>query len=256
MPLTALDLSLVGIAALFAGMVNALAGGGTLLTFPMLTAVGVPAVAANVTNTVALCPGFLGGIFAQRRDLAGQTRRLWLALPAGIAGGFVGGLLLLHTREHVFRVLIPYLILAAATLLALQDRVRGWLRRRAERPAATRHSETWAVLPVGLGAVYGGYFGAGLGVILLATLGLILDDSLTRVNALKQTVALGANGAAAVLFLSSGQVVWPAAIVMAFGAIIGGTVGGRLAGRIPPARLRAIVVVIGVIVAGVYFVRS
>ncbi len=112
---------LVGLAALAAGAVNALAGGGTLITFPMLTAVGVPAVAANVTNTVALCPGYIGGTLAQIKDLRGQTKRLWFVIPAGVVGGLIGGILLLRTGEKLFTQLVPFLILLASGLLAVQD---------------------------------------------------------------------------------------------------------------------------------------
>jgi hypothetical protein len=235
--------------------VNALAGGGTLITFPMLTAVGVPAVAANVTNTVALCPGYLGATFAQSRDLQGQKKRLWLFLPAGAVGGIIGGVLLLNTGERVFRELVPFLILLASGLLAVQNRVRAWLARRSAQAGSTTTSEKWAALPIGLAAIYGGYFGAGLSVIVLAALGLMLEDSLTRLNALKQGISFSVNIAAAIFFVFSGQVVWPAALVMAVGALIGGVLGGRLAGRIKPATLRGTVVTIGVVVAVIYLVR-
>ncbi len=253
--LDSLDFILVALAAMAAGLVNALAGGGTLISFPMLTFVGLPAVAANVTNTVALCPGYLGATLAQSKDLRGQMRRLWWAVPAGIIGGILGGLLLLSTGEKVFRQLIPFLILMASGLLAVQDPVRGWLQRRAAQSGSRPSAEGWAALPVGLAAVYGGYFGAGLSVIVLAVLGLTLEDNLTRLNALKQAVAFSTNIAAAVIFVFSGQVVWPAALVMAVGALIGGAFGGRLAGRIKPGTLRGVVVVIGVVVAVIYLVR-
>jgi len=246
---------LVGLAAVAAGMVNALAGGGTLITFPMLTFVGIPAVAANVTNTVALCPGYLGATFAQSSDLRGQKGRLWIFLPAGVLGGFIGGILLLSTGERVFRALVPFLILLASGLLAIQDPVRAWLVRRTGQTASKTASETWAAVPVGLAAIYGGYFGAGVSVIVLAMLGLTLEDSLTRLNALKQAVAFSCNIAAAIFFVFSGRVVWPVALVMAVGALIGGALGGRLAGRIKPSTLRWIVVVIGVVVAVIYLVR-
>lgn len=249
------DFVLVGLAAVAGGAVNALAGGGTLITFPMLTAVGVPAVTANVTNTVALCPGYLGATFAQLSDLRGQTWRLWLLLPASVVGGIVGGILLLNTGERVFRALVPFLILLAAGLLAVQDPLRGWLTRRAGHRASTPAFEKLAMLPVGVAAIYGGYFGAGLSVIVLAVLGLVLEDSLTRLNALKQAVAFAVNIAAAVFFLFSGQVVWSAAAVMAVGALAGGVVGGRLASSIQPATLRRIVVLIGVVVALIYWLR-
>jgi uncharacterized membrane protein YfcA len=247
---------LVGLAALAAGAVNALAGGGTLITFPMLIAVGIPAVAANVTNTVALCPGYIGGTLAQKNDLRGQGKRLWFALPAGVIGGLIGGILLLNTGEKLFTQLVPFLILLASALLAVQDPVRAWLTRRMSKNQATGGAEKWSWLPVGLGAIYGGYFGAGLSVILLSVLGLTMEDTLTRLNALKQIIAFSANLAAAVFFLFSGRVVWPVAAVMAVGALIGGVLGGRLAGHVKPSTLRWIVVSIGVIVAIIYFVKK
>jgi uncharacterized membrane protein YfcA len=246
---------LIGLAAIAGGLVNALAGGGTLITFPMLTAVGIPAVAANVTNTVALCPGYLGATLAQANDLRGQKRRLWLLLPSGVLGGIIGGILLLNTGERVFRSLVPFLILLASGLLAAQDPLRAWLLRRAGAAGATPAHEGWTALPIGAAAVYGGYFGAGLSVIVLAVLGLVLDDTLTRLNALKQAISFSVNIAAATFFLFSGQVVWPAAVVMAVGALLGGVLGGRVAGRIQPIMLRRIVVTVGVVVALIYLVR-
>jgi uncharacterized membrane protein YfcA len=251
--MTGFELVLVGLAAVVGGAVNALAGGGTLITFPMLTAVGIPAVAANVTNTVALCPGYLGGTLAQLHDLRGHERRLWLLAPAGVLGGVAGGILLLNTGEQAFRTLVPYLILLATGLLAIQDRLRGWLLRRAERRGSAHPHEAWTVLPVGLASIYGGYFGAGLSVIVLAVLGLVIEDTLTRLNALKQIISFSINIAAAIFFLFSGQVVWPAMLVMAVGALVGGVLGGRLAGRIRPVMLRRIVVTAGVIIALIYF---
>ncbi len=250
------DLVLAGIAAVAAGAVNALAGGGTLITFPTLVALHIPAVAANVTNTVALCPGYFGGTLAQWNDLRGQKARLWIVVPAGIIGGLLGGFLLLRTGEKLFRELVPYLILLASILLAIQDPVRAWLvRRLGEGHSGTGMDKlTW--LPVGLASVYGGYFGAGLSVIVLSALGLTLEDTLTRLNALKQAIAFSVNVAAAIFFLFSGQVVWVAALVMAVGALIGGTLGGRLAGRIKPSTLRWTVVIIGVIISIIYFVRG
>lgn len=246
---------LAGLAAVAAGAVNAIAGGGTLITFPVLTAVGIPAVAANVTNTVALCPGYLGATLAQRKDLRGQERRLLLLVPAAVIGGIIGGILLLNTGERIFRELVPFLILLASCLLAVQDPVRAWLVRRAGRSGATGTGELGAVLPVAAAAVYGGYFGAGLSVIVLAVLGLALEDTLTRLNALKQALSFSVNTAAAIFFLFSGKVVWPMAIVMAVGALIGGALGGQLAGRIKPSALRRIVVTVGIIVSVIYLAR-
>jgi hypothetical protein len=247
------DLAMMGLASVAAGAVNALAGGGTLITFPTLTALGIPAVTANITNTVALCPGYLGATLAQSKDLQGQSRRIWLLAPAGAVGGIAGGALLLFTGERTFRELVPFLILLASILLALQEPIRAWILRRPGRSDSNTTSEKWAILPVGLAAVYGGYFGAGLSVIILAVLGLMIDDSLTRLNALKQSLAFCINVAAALLLIFSGRVLWPVALVMAAGALCGGALGGKLAGRIQPSTLRWAVVSIGLVVALFYF---
>jgi len=253
--LTGIDYILATLAALAAGAINALAGGGTLITFPMLVFLGVPAVAANVTNTVALCPGYFGGTLAQWDDLRGQKNRLWLIVPASVLGGVVGGYLLLQTGEKLFKELVPYLILLASGLLAIQDPVRAWLTRRIGEGHDAK-LEKWTWLPVSLASVYGGYFGAGLSVIVLSALGLTLEDSLTRLNALKQAVAFSVNIAAAIFFIFSGQVVWSLAVVMAIGALVGGTFGGKLAGRVKPSTLRWTVVAIGIVISVVYFVRG
>ena len=245
------DTLIIGAAALAAGLINSLAGGGTLISFPVLTALGIPAVSANVTNCVALAPGFFGGLFAQRRDLRGQASRLWLAVPASALGGVVGGVLLLWSDERVFLELVPWLILLASGLIAAQEPIRRWLLSRAARHTGHEHAR-WIALPLALASIYGGYFGAGLSVVVLAGLGLVINDTLTRLNALKQVVALSINVAAGVFFLFSGQVVWPVALIMAAGALAGGTLGGGLATRINPAALRRLVVGIGVVVAGFY----
>lgn len=251
----AFEYAWVAVAALVAGVVNAIAGGGTLITFPMMTAVGIPPLLANVTNSVALCPGYLGGTLAQARDLAGQRTRLRWLLPAGLLGGIVGGLLLVASGERLFGTLVPYLILFAAALLALQDPIRRWLLRRIERHAARGLDERWTAVPIALSAVYGGYFGAGLGVIMLATLGITLDDTLNRLNAVKQLLSLVINLAAAVYFAFAAPVLWPVAAVMAVGALAGGALGGRLASRVKPATLRYSVVAIGIAVGIYYLVK-
>lgn len=248
------ELALAGLAALAAGFINALAGGGTLVSFPALVALGVPGVAANVTNTVALCPGYLGGAIAQRGDLRGQAKRLWFLIPAGIIGGIAGSLLLLVFSEDIFRILVPLLILFASALLAVQDRVREWINRHTRNPPG-KEGTVNSVLPVGIAAVYGGYFGAGLSVIVLAVLGLFFDDTLTRLNALKQCISLGTNVAAAVVFMFSGSVVWPLAAIMAAGALAGGAVGGRVAGRVNADLLRWMIVVIGLAIGSVFLVQ-
>jgi uncharacterized membrane protein YfcA len=253
--MTIIGYLIAGLAAIAAGLINALAGGGTLITFPVLMAIGLPAVSANVTNTVALCPGYLGGTLAQSNDLKDQEKRLWVTLPAAIMGGLVGGILLLQTGEKLFTNLVPFLILLATCLLAIQNPVRAWLLKRQENGTIKPTSEFWSFLPVFLGSIYGGYFGAGLSVIVLAVLGLIMNDSLTRLNALKQAIAFATNVAAALFFVFSGKVVWSIALVMAVGALLGGAMGGRLASKIKPTILRLLVVSIGFIVGVIYLVR-
>ncbi len=249
--LSPFDYLFISLASLLAGMVNALAGGGTLITFPVLTFLGVPAVSASITNTVALSPGYLGGTLAQANDLRDQKNRLWILMPASITGGIIGGFLLLRTGEKLFNQLIPYLILLASILLAIQEPVRAWLLKR--NHVSNLEKISW--LPVGIASIYGGYFGAGLSVIVLSALGLTIEDSLTRLNALKQAVAFAVNTAAAIFFLFSGHVLWIVALVMAVGALIGGSLGGKLAGKIKPSTLRWTVVTIGVIVSIIYFVK-
>jgi uncharacterized membrane protein YfcA len=252
--LTPIQYGFLVIAAVAAGLINALAGGGSLITFPTLMAVGIPPVMANVTNTVALCPGYLGATLAQKKDLHGQQKRIQLLLPSAVIGGIIGGILLLNSSDQVFDRLIPFLILLAAALLAFQDTLRSWLQRR-QGDKKGNIPEIWAFLPIALASIYGGYFGAGLGVIELAILGLFLKDNLTRLNALKQLLSLVVNVAASWFFLFSNQVYWSAAIVVAIGSLIGGLLGGKLARIISPSYLRWTVVILSIITATVYFLR-
>lgn len=242
-------------AAIAAGFVNAIAGGGTLISFPVLVAIGIPPVAANITNTIALCPGYFGGVMAQRNDLLSQKQRLWKILPVGIAGGIAGGLLLLNTSEDSFRILIPYLILLSAVLLAFQPFLKKMVETRLQKSMHHNAKGALVLFVIFLAAIYGGYFGAGLGVILLAILGLLIDDSLIRLNALKQTISLSVNVSAAIYFSFSGQVNWPIVFVMIFGSVAGGAIGGRTATYIRPGILRWAVVVIGFTVAVIYFIK-
>lgn len=250
-----LQLAAVALAAVAAGIVNALAGGGTLITFPVLTAVGLPALVANITNTVALCPGHVGATLAQRDALRGQQALLAWILPAGVVGGLAGGVLLLHTGEHTFRAVVPFLLLASSALLAVQDRVRAFLLERERQRGRSGGHAGWAPFVVATAAVYGGYFGAGLGVVLLAALGIVLDQPLPRLNALKQVVSLVVNVAAAVFFVFSDRVDWIAAAAMAVGALVGGVIGGHLATRVDTGALRRVMVIVGVVLAVVYLVR-
>ena len=243
------------IAAIAAGFVNAIAGGGTLISFPVLVAIGIPPVAANITNTIALCPGYFGGVMAQRKDLLTQKQRLWKLLPVGIIGGIAGGILLLNTSENSFRILVPYLILLSAVLLAFQPLLKKFVEARLQKSLHHKTKGALLLFVIFLAAIYGGYFGAGLGVILLAVLGLLIDDSLVKLNALKQAISLSVNVSAAIYFCFSGLVNWPIVIVMIFGSVLGGTIGGRTATFIRPGILRWAVVVIGFAVAAIYLIK-
>jgi uncharacterized protein len=245
--ISALDLILLFLAAIGAGFFNALAGGGSIFTFPVLIAIGVPPVAANVTNTIALCPGYFGGVVAQRKDLARQEGRMLALLPVAALGGVAGAWLLTRTSDETFRDLVPFLVIGACLLLALQDRIRALLQRRVARIGLA-----WAVGPVFLAAIYGGYFGVALSVMFLAMIGLAIDDTLTRLNALKQAMSLACNVAAAVYFAIGATVVWSAAGAMAAGALLGGWAGGRLASRVRAGTLRLIVITVGFIIAAMF----
>jgi uncharacterized membrane protein YfcA len=232
-------------AAFAAGLVNALAGGGTLISFPVLVALGVPVVAANVTSTVALTAGYLGGTLAQRDDLGAHRASLRpLILTAGLSG-LCGAVLLVVSPEALFRRVVPYLILLSCSLLALHEPIK----RRIGAAAAPGTSRALFV-GLAIAGLYGGYFGAGLGIVLLAGLGLWMKGELTELNAVKQTLSLGINCVAALLFLFSGKVHWGAAAVMALFSLGGGHLGGRIAGRVSPGALRAAVVVVGLAIAG------
>lgn len=245
MDLTVLDHGAAALAAFGAGAVNALAGGGTLITFPTLVALGVPVKSANVTNTVALCPGYFGGARAQSAELVGEGSRLRPLAGAAGLGGLTGSALLVTTSDGTFELVVPFLLLLACVLLVFQDRMRRWIDLH--RPEG-RHRAT-VPLAVFVGAVYGGFFGAGLGIMFLAVLGVLIPEPMRKINAFKSLLTLVINGIAAAFFAFSGQVEWVLAAVMAPAALIGGHIGGRLAGRIEPRVLRVVVVAAGVALA-------
>lgn len=247
----ATGIAMVGGAALLGGAVNAVAGGGSLITFPTLVAVGLPAVAASATNTIALCPGYLGAAFAQRRDLIGQGKRVASLGVVAALGGAAGAVLLLRSGEKTFTAIVPFLILLAVMLIGFQPQIRKLVLGR----VASHRTEALATLPVGLASIYGGYFGAGMGVMILAALGVVLADNLLRINALKQTVSLFANIAAALVLAIWGPIDWPIVVVMAVGALLGGALGGAVATRIPAAALRWTIVVLGTALSAVYFAK-
>ena len=244
------------IAGFLAGSINSIAGGGTLVSFPILIALGLPPLTANITNTLALCPGYLGGLYAQRREIAGQKERLIRILPISILGGIIGGYLLLHLEERLFDILVPFLILLAALLLSLQGPVRKWLASRSPDSKSIRYGRAGSLLILFLTAVYGGYFGAGASVIIIAVLGLLYDDSLVSLNVLKLAISFSVNITAAIYFAFSGRVEWMVFLILSIGSVIGGYAGGFLVERINPEHLRWTVVIIAVLIALWYFIQG
>jgi uncharacterized membrane protein YfcA len=245
----------VAAAAFAAGAINAVAGGGSLISFPALVAVGVPTLAANVTNQIAVLPGYLGGTVAYREELRGQRQRVVALAATSCVGAVVGALLLVESSQRLFAVLAPVLVLVAVALLAAQP----WLSRieaeRAAHPHARTHPRPGLQGANFLASVYGGYFGAGLGIMLLAILAIGLEDSLHRLNALKGLLSLVVAVVAAVFFALFGPVHWDAAGVMAVASFAGGHVGVGLARRISERALRLGIIVIGAGVAVWLFAR-
>jgi len=238
-----------------AGAINSLAGGGTLVSFPALLWLGRAPIMANATNTLALCPGALAAMAAFRKDLAPIRRWMLLLVTPSLAGGLIGALLLLHTPEKVFAALVPWLILFATMLFAAQGPITlgiRRLRRQTERPAVAgprRGAWPYVVAFEFAIAIYGGYFGAGIGIMTLAALGLVGFTDIHHMVGLRNFAALCINGIAALYFVSQGAVVWPDALVMMVGQIAGGYGGARIGQRLGRTFMRRAVVVIGVAMA-------
>jgi uncharacterized membrane protein YfcA len=246
------DALLILAAGVVAGAVNAIAGGGTLISFPALLAAGLSPITANITSSVGLLAGYASGSMAYRDELRGQPARVRGLAVAAVLGGAAGALLLLATPGDAFEDVVPFLVMLASVLLAVQPQVA---RRLAARGQLPDHPGWEAQVAVGVASVYGSYFGAGLGVILLAVLGLLLADGLQRLNALKGVLSLVVNLAGVLVFIALGGVDWSAAGLLAAGAVVGAFAGVRLARRLPSQVVRTAVVVTGVVVAVVLLVR-
>lgn len=229
-------------AGMAAGTINTIVGSGTLVTFPTLLALGVPPITANVSNTLGLVPGSASGAWGYRRELKGQLHRfLWLA-PATTLGGILGALLLFTLPSSAFREIVPVLI-GLGVLLVI---IGPWLNRRLQARAAHggRHRWLWPAM-FGNG-IYGGYFGAAQGVIMMALFTVGIEDDLQRLNALKNVLSALVNGVAAVVFLFSGHMDWKIAGLLAGGALIGGQIGATVGRRLPPLILRGVIVTVGI----------
>lgn len=238
---TTADALLVVLAGFGAGALNAVVGSGSLITFPTLVAVGLPPLTANVSNTVGLVPAAVTSVYGYRRELTGLRSTLRRLLPATILGAGVGVVLLLLLPETVFEAVVPLLVGAAVLLVLLQP----WVARRAVVHAPRQGPAPWLWLAVGLTGVYGAYFGAAQGVLLIGVLGLGTALGLQQVNAVKNVLAGAANAVAGVVFAIAAPVDWTAAALVAAGASVGGLLGARLARRLPVPVLRGVVVAVG-----------
>jgi uncharacterized membrane protein YfcA len=233
-----------------AGLVNTVVGSGSLLTFPTLVGFGYTPLVANVTNTVGLVPGSASGAYGYRRELQGQSRLVRRLGLASAAGGAVGASLLLALPGSSFQKVVPFLVLAACALVVAQPRLSAAVAaRRGERVEGHRPGGWVLDATVFATAIYGGYFGAAQGVILIALLGILLDDDLQRLNAVKNVLTGVVNGTAAIIFIAFAHIAWLPAVLLAVGATIGGQVGAKVGRRIPPRILRGLILVVGIAVS-------
>ena len=244
-------------AGLAAGTINTVVGSGTLITFPTLLGFGLPPVLANVSNNVGLVPGVLSGIYGYRKELAGQRARVLRLGLASLLGGLVGAILLLVLPQSAFKAIVPVLIVVALVMVICQP----WLARQVAARQRDRVSgadgggQPASELQLGgpvlwvlvfLMGIYGGYFGAAQGILLLGLFGITFSDSMQRINAVKNVLACIVNGVAAIVFITATHIDWTAAALIAGGSIIGGQIGARIGRRLPPWGMRAIIVCVGV----------
>jgi len=247
------ELVVIAVAGVLAGALNAVAGGGSLLTFPVLVAAGLPALEANITNTIAQLPGYASVAHGYRRELRGQGGRLRRLAPPTVLGGLAGVAALKLTSESAFEVIAPILVVCASVLLAVQPRLSRSVGTR-ERPAGSRLPALLLAAVFGCG-MYAAYFGAAAGVVLLAVLALGIDERLQRLNALNRTLVLLANLVAVPLFAILGPVEWTAVAVLAPSTLVGGALGARVARRLSERVLRTVVVILGVAIGAWLLVR-
>src|SRR4051812_39992111 len=235
------------LAGMAAGTINTVVGSGTLITFPTLLAIGVPPVTANVSNTLGLVPGSLSGAIGYRRELEGQRPRLLRLGVASVLGGITGAVLLLVLPADAFQAIVPVLIVLGCLLVILQPMISRRVAARAESRGVERpeHGAVWVWVLVYLAGVYGGYFGAAQGVLLMAILGVGLTESMQRNNATKNVLALLVNLVAAIVFVIVAHIDWAVAGLIAVGSVIGGQIGATVGRRLPSWALRAFIVVVG-----------
>jgi uncharacterized protein len=241
----AVAILLAGVAA---GTINTVVGSGTWITFPTLLAFGIPPVTANVSNTIGLVPGSISGAIGYRRELVGQRSRVLRLSVASLVGGLTGAVLLLVLPDDAFAAIVPVLILLGCVLVVLQPRISAWVAARHDAAGGLPHHGAWWVWPgVLLTGVYGGYFGAAQGVLLMAVLGIGVDESLQRLNAVKNVLAAIVNGIAGLLFIAVAEVDWRVVGLIAVGSVVGAQVGATVGRRLPGGVLRVVIVVVGVV---------
>ncbi|WP_457192209.1 sulfite exporter TauE/SafE family protein [Nocardioides sp. P5_E3] len=239
---------LIALAGVAAGTINTVVGSGTLITFPTLLAFGVPPVTANVSNTVGLVPGSMSGVFGYRRELAGQRARVLRLGAASLVGGVGGALFLLWLPSSAFDAIVPALIALGVVLVLLGPRIQRSVAARAESRGGIPDHGVWWVWPaVAAAGVYGGYFGAAQGVLLMAILGIGVADSMQRHTATKNVLALIVNAVAALVFIAVADIDWTVAGLIAIGSVIGGQIGATVGRRLPPVLLRAVIATVGVV---------
>ncbi|WP_411074402.1 sulfite exporter TauE/SafE family protein [Streptomyces sp. cmx-4-7] len=236
-------------AGIGAGTINTIVGSGTLITFPVLLATGLPPITANVSNALGLVPGSVSGAIGYRRELKGQRKRILRLGAAALVGGLIGAILLLALPSDAFDAIVPVLIGLALVLVLLQPRIAAAVQRRRERTGSEAHPDGGPALLVGLllASVYGGYFGAAQGVLYLSLMGLLLHDDLQRVNAVKNILGALVNGVAAVFFLFVADFDWTAVLLIAVGSTIGGQLGAKVGRRLSPTVLRGVIITVGVV---------
>jgi len=241
------------LAGVAAGTINTVVGSGTLITFPTLLAFGVPPVTANVSNTIGLVPGSVSGAVGYRRELAGQRSRVLRLSVASFVGGTAGAVLLLVLPAGAFEAIVPVLIVLGLVLVVLQPRISAWVARRHEALGGMPHHGTWWVWPgVFVTGVYGGYFGAAQGVLLMAVMGTGIDESLQRLNAVKNVLAAIVNAVAGLIFALVADVDWWVVLLIGIGSVIGGQLGATVGRRLPGAWLRVVIVVVGLVALTVF----
>jgi uncharacterized protein len=253
--MTAGEMVAVALAGLAAGSINAVVGSGTLVTFPVLLAVGLPPVTATISNSLGLVPGGLTGVLGYRRELRGQRRLLSTLFPASVLGALTGAFLLLHLPEMVFHYAAPVLIVLALLMVVFQPKLQQWVRNREENPEHAlrdRGHSFLLILLVYLAGVYGGYFVAAQGILLVGILGVFMSGTIQNANAMKNILSLAVNLVAATSYVlfAFGRIDWPVVGLIAASSLIGGVIGSKVGRRLSPTVLRGVIFTLGLVALG------